>query len=657
VVLSYGLLQRLGASTKIVGQQVRISGEGYTVVGVMPRLAYTGPFIGLGELWMPSQIDELRARASPSGWRGFRVLARLKPAVGLDQARAEMEVIASQLAQEFPIIYSGYRVMVRRLHDFAVGDVRSALFVLLGAVGFVLLIACANLANLLLAKALARQKEIAIRLALGAGRRRLIRQLLTESVLLSIMGTVVGLLLVYGGIRLLVSLYADNIPRVAESNVGGTVLVFAASLSLLTSLLFGLVPALAATQTDLNKTLKEGSRGATAGLRHDRFRGLLIASEVAIALVLLIGAGLMTKSLWNLSRVNVGFQSDHLLTMDLTLPGSRYKEVQQRVTFFRQLLVRLEGLPGVGTVGANRYFPLRDRQFSNPIFVEGQPVPEGREPVVQYGGITSGYFWAMGIPLLKGRDFSEREMWETGGVVIINAAMAHQLWTTQDPLGKRIKHGAQQNWLTVVGVVGDVRQRRLDLEPYPQIYVPHSDYQHTTMTLAVRTGSNPTGLVTAIRREISALDPSLPIFNVMTFDQALTQSTADRRLTMTLLSLFAALAMALATVGIYGVLSYMVSQRTNEIGVRMALGAQQGDVVKLVVGQGVQLVLVGLSVGWLAALFLARLMSSLLFGVTSGDPAIFLGVTMLLFIVTLSACFIPARRASKIDPIVAIRHF
>jgi putative ABC transport system permease protein len=299
---------------------------------------------------------------------------------------------------------------------------------------------------------------------------------------------------------------------------------------------------------------------------------------------------------------------------------------------------------------------LRDRQFSNPIFVEGQPVPEGKEPIVQYSGITSGYFRAMGIPLLKGRDFSEREMWETGGVVIINTAMARQLWTNQDPLGKRIKHGTQQNWLTVIGVVGDVRQRRLDLEPYPQIYVPYADYQHTTMTLAVRAASNPTGLVAAVRREASGLDPSLPVFNVMTINQALTQSTADKRLTMTLLSLFAALAMALATVGIYGVLSYMVTQRTHEIGVRMALGAQQGDVVKLVVGQGMRLVLVGLSVGWLAALFLARLMSSLLFGVTPSDPGIFLVVTMLLFIVTLSACYIPARRASKIDPIVAVRH-
>jgi putative ABC transport system permease protein len=656
VILGHAIWQQLGAPREIVGQTLRINGESYTVVGVMTPLSYHGPFVGLGDLWMPSQLDEQAALANPSGWRGFRVLGRLKPGISLETARAEMEAIESQLAREFPKLYSGYSVLLRPLHEFVVGETRPALLMLLVAVGFMLLIACANLANLLLAKAVAREKEVAIRMALGAGRRKIIRQLLTESILLSLLGAAVGLLLAYGGIRLLTHHYFENIPLVGQSNLGERVLFFTLMLSLLTGVLFGLAPALGATRTDLNGTIKEGGQSGMGGVRHNRIRDLLIVFEVAMAMVLLIGSGLMLKSLWNLSTVDAGFQRNNILTFDLSLPGSRYNEAQSRVTFFRRLLSRLETLPGVSAAGANRYFPLRDRQFSNPIYLEGQPVPEGQESVVQYGGITSGYFRALGIPVIKGRDFTEQEMWETGGAVVINERMARLLWPNQDPLGKRIKYGPQENWLTIVGVVSDVRQRRLDIEPYPQIYVPYADYKHTTMTFAVHTTTNPTGLISAVRREVLAQDSGLPLFNVMTLNQAVEHTTAGRRLTTLLLGSFATLALILAAVGIYGVLSYTVSQRAHEIGIRLALGAQPKDVLKLVVGNGLKLALLGLVIGSALALLLTNLMSSLLFGVTSRDPITFVLVAAFLFIVTLFACYLPARRASRIDPMIAIRY-
>jgi putative ABC transport system permease protein len=650
VIISYPVWQRLGADRDVLGRPLRMGGDSFVVVGVMPPVDGVGLSIGWGDVWVPSQMDFQTVKTKPSGWRGFRVMARLKPDVTIPQARAEMELIEGQLARELPNIYSGYTVMARPLHEFIVGDVRPVLLVLLGAVGFVLLIACANVINLLLARAASREKEIAIRLALGATRRRLIRQLLTESLLLSLLGAAAGLGLAWLGVRSLITFDPGNIPRIEQTAIDGRVLAFTLALSIVTSVLFGLAPALGATKVDLDRTLKEGGRGA--GGSGQRERNLLIIAETAFALLLLIGSGLSLKSLWKLAQVDAGMKTEQVLTLDLTLPSSRYREPQQRVAFFHQLLGRLEALPGVEAAGANRYFPLRDRQYSQPVFVEERPVPGGQEPVVHYGGITSGYFRALGIPLLRGRDFTEQEMWETSGVVIINESLAKRIFPNEDPLGKRLKHAAQ--WQTVIGIVGDVRQRRLNEEAYPQLYVPYADFKHTTMTLAIRTKANPATLVPAVQREIQTLDPALPIFNVMTLDGFIGRTIAGWRLSAWLLGLFAGLALSLAAVGIYGVLSYSTEQRTREIGLRMALGAQRSDVLRLIVGQGLKAVAVGIAIGLVAALALSRVMKSFLFGVTATDPLTFASVALLLIVVALTASYLPARRAAKADPMIAL---
>jgi len=651
VIISYPIWQRLGSSRDLIGQPLRMGGDSFTVVGVMPPVDGAGLSIGWGDVWAPSRMDFQAVKTKPSGWRGFRVMARIKPGVAIPQARAEMELIERQLAQELPNIYAGYGVMLRPLHDFIVGDVRQVLLVLLGAVGFVLLIACANVVNLLLARAASREKEIAIRLALGATRRQLIRQLLAESLLLSLLGAAIGLGLAWLGLRSLIAFDPANIPRIEQTAIDGRVLGFTLALSVITSVLFGLAPALGATKVNLDRTLKEGGRGAS-GARH-RQRDLLVIAETAFALLLLIGSGLTLKSLWKLTQVDAGMKTEQVLTLDLTLPSSRYREPQQRVAFFRQLLGRLEALPGVAAAGANRYFPLRDRQYSQHVFVEERPVPEGQEPVVHYGGITSGYFRALGIPLLKGRDFTEQEMWETSGVVIINESLAERLFPNENPLGKRLKHGSQ--WQTIIGIVGDVRQRRLNEEAYPQLYVTYADFKHTTMTLALRTTTDPAALIPAVRREVQTLDPALPVFNVMALDSFIGRTISGWRLSALLLGLFASLALLLAAVGIYGVLSYSTEQRTREIGLRMALGAQRSDVLRLIVGQGLKVVAAGVVIGLVAALALSRVMKSLLFGVTATDPLTFAGVALLLVVVALIACFIPARRAAKTDPMVTLR--
>jgi putative ABC transport system permease protein len=469
--------------------------------------------------------------------------------------------------------------------------------------------------------------------------------------LLSLLGAAAGLGLAWLGIRSLIALDPGDIARIGQTALDGRVLGFTLALSLITSVLFGLAPALGATKVNLDQTLKEGGRGAGGSRRRER--NLLIIAETAFASLLLIGAGLTIKSLWKLSQADSGMKTGQALTFDLTLPSSRYREPQQRVAFFRQLLQKLEALPGVEAAGANRYFPMRDRQFSQPIFIEGRPVPEGQEPIVHYGGITSGYFRALGIPLLRGRDFTEQEMWETSGVVIINDSLARRIFPNEDPLGKRIKQGGQ--WQTVIGVVGDVRQRRLNEEAYPQVYVTYADFKHTTMTLAIRTANDPAGLIPAARREIQALDPALPIFNVMTLDGFIRRTIAGWRLSALLFGLFAGLALSLAAVGVYGALSYSTEQRAREIGLRMALGAQRSDVLRLIIGQGLKVVAAGVAIGLAAALALSRVAKSLLFGVTATDPLTFAGVALLLVIVAMIACFIPARRAAKTDPMVSLR--
>jgi putative ABC transport system permease protein len=655
IVLSHGLWQRLGADPRIIGKTLRLDGESQIVIGVMPPVNYRGPFIGWGDVWYPLFRSEQSAKAKPNGWRGVTVIGRLKNGVSLAQAQSELERIERQLAAELPDLYTGYTPLVRQLQDFIVGDVRTALLALLGAVLFVLLIACANIANLLLVRAAGREKEMAVRAALGAGRWRLARLLLTESLLLALAGAAVGLGIALLGIRTLVALNPDNLPGVSRTSLDWRALSFTLLLSVATGLLFGLAPALTASKMDLNETLKDTARGASGGARRQRLRNLLVVSEVALALMLLVGSGLALKSFWNLARVDAGFRAERVLTMDLVLPEERYKENYQRTNFFRQLMARLNSLPGVEAAGANRYFPLRDRQYSNPIFIEDRPVPPGQEPVAQYGGIIGGYLRAMGIPVLRGRVFTEQEMWETGGVLLINESMRRRLWPNEDPIGKRIKHGADQQWQTIIGVVGDVRQKQLEEEGRPQIYTPFSEYQHTTMSLAICTKGDPKAMLGAAQGAIAELDPLLAPYNIFTLEEAVERTLTGRRLATWLLTLFACAALLLAAVDIYGVMSYSVGQRTREIGIRMALGAQASNVLALILGQGFRLIGLGLVSGSLAALLLTRLMQTLLFGISATDPLIFAGVALSLALVALVACLIPARRAARIDPMVALR--
>jgi putative ABC transport system permease protein len=651
VIISHAIWQRLGERDDLIGQPLRMGGDSFTIVGVMPPVNDTDVSIGWGDVWAPSRMNFQAVKTKPSGWRGLRVLGRLKPGVTVAQARAQLEMIERQLAQELPNIYGGYAAVVRPLHDFIVGGVQARLLVLFGAVVFVLLIACVNVINLLLARGASREKELAVRLALGAGRGRLLRQLLTESVLLSLLGAVAGAGLAWLGVRFLIAFNQGNIPRIEQTALDGRVLGFTLLLSVGAGVLFGFFPALGATKINLNRALKEGGRGSSNG--RQRERSWLVVAETAFALLLLVGSGLMLKSLWKLTRVDAGMKTEHVLTLDLTLPDARYKEPQQRVAFFQQLLQRLEALPGVAAAGANRYFPLRDRQYSQPVFIEGRPVPEGRQPVVHYGGVTSGYFRALGIPLLRGRDFSEQEMWETSGVVIINESLARQLFPNEDPLGKRLKHASQ--WQTIIGVVGDVRQRHLNEAAYPQVYVSYADFKHTTMTLAIRTTADPAALIPLVRREVQTLDPALPIFNVTPLDSFIERTITDWRLSAWLLALFAGSALLLSAIGAYGVISYSVSQRTREIGLRMAMGAQASDVLRLIVGQGMKVVAVGAVIGLAAALALGQVVKHLLFDVSATDPLVFAGVAFLMVIVALLACWIPARRAAKVDPMIALR--
>jgi putative ABC transport system permease protein len=652
VMLSEGLWRQLGARRDLVDAGIRIDGNPHTVVGVMPPVNYTGPFIGWTDLWGPSSAGEPVANRTASRWRGFRALARLKPGVSVEQARAQVETVHKQLGAEDALTYGGYGVIVTPLDRFITGNVRTALLVLMAAVGLVLLIACVNTANLLLARAASREKEIAIRIAEGASRGRLIRQMLVESVALSLSGAVAGVLLGGAILRAIVRMSPPDYPAIQSAAVDGRMLLFTFIVSLAAGVLFGLAPALMLSRAGIGDTLRAGSR-AIGG--RGRVKSILVSAEVALALLLLVTAGLLGHSFMRLLTDDPGFTRDGVATFELQLPLVRYKEGAQRTAFFRELIRRLEALPGVVAVGANRYFPLHERQYSNPIFVEGRPVSEGQEPVVQYGGITSGYFRAMSIPLVAGREFTEEEMWERPGTVIVNQSMARRLWPGENPLGRRIKHGADAQWLTIAGIVGDVKQRGLDLEAYPQIYVPYSDYRHNIMSFAVRSNAKSGGLLAAIRREVAGLDASLPLNRALLLEEAVERTVAGRRLAMSLLVLFAALALALATVGLYGVISYLVTQRTNEIGIRMALGARQTDVLFMVMRHGLSLIAVGLLAGGVASIFTGRLIAALLYGVKPTDPTTYIAVSLLLLLTAAAACYVPARRATRINPVIALR--
>jgi putative ABC transport system permease protein len=654
VILSYGLWQRrFGSNPDVIGQTVLLNNRSRTVIGVMPK---GFQFPEVAEAWGPLALN---TKIWTRNDHGLSAIARLKPGVTLDQAQAEMITIAAGIEQQNPITNEGLSVSLTSLRAGLVGDYKEALLILLGVVGFVLLIACVNVANLLLARATARQKEIAIRAALGANRKRIFRQLLTESLLLGLIGGAIGLVLALWGMDLLLAAIPIDIPFWMKFDLDGRVLGFTAACSLLTGFLFGTAPALEASNPDLNETLKEGGRSG-AGSGRQRLRSLLVVGEIALSLVLLVGAGLMMRSFISLQNVNAGIKPQGVLTTYIALPGAKYRPAEKRMAFFNQLLERVRAIPSVQSAGTNSGLPLAGNNWGRSLTVEGFPVLSvGEAPIINHCVISQDYFNAMGIALLKGRDFNERDAREAAKVTIIDERLAREYWPDGDPIGKRIRFGPPEDnepWHTIVGVVGDVRHQRLDASTRKSVYLPFAQMPMAGSSLAIRTSGRAESLIAAVRAQLREIDSDLPLTQVMPMTEVVARSVWQPRLYTALFGVFAAVALILATVGIYGVVSYAVTQRTREIGLRMALGAQRQDVLRLVVGQGVMLASIGVGTGLAAALALTRLMSSLLFGVTTTDPLTFAAVSVLLAGVALGACFVPAFRAAKVDPMVALRY-
>jgi putative ABC transport system permease protein len=657
-VMSHALWQRrFGGDNNILGKPLTLNGEPYIVVGVMPA-RFQFPTSD-DALWVPIAFTADDARNRRRHY--LQVVARLKPGTSLEQAQTEMHTIAARLAQQYPESNTDLGATVNSLHEQLVGDIRPALLILLGAVGLVLLIACANVANLLLARAAVRQKEIAVRVALGARRGRLIRQFLTESVLLATIGGLVGLAIAYGGLILLRAFIPENIAQAREIAIDPKVLGFTFLVSLITGLIFGLAPALQAARFNQTETLKEGGRDSATGSSGKRIRGLLVMSEVAVSLVLLIGAGLLINSFLRLRSVDPGFRADNLLTMKIVLSESKYTDWAGARAFFSEMIQRIEGLPGVRSAAITTNLPLYRQGNSVGVSIEGQaPLAPGQENVIVTRVISPGYFDTMGIPLLSGRQFTDQDTADTIVGVVISETMAHRYWPGQDAVGKRIFPGRIQrpeDWFQVIGVVKDVRQFELTAESRPQMYLSYRQAEFfVPRDLVVKTDVDPASLAATVRRTVWEIDKDQPVSNIRTMEEILLDSIARQRFSMLLLAIFAGVALVLAAVGIYGVMSYSVAQRTHEIGIRMALGAQTGTVLKLAVGYGLKLVIAGVAIGLIAAFALTRVMSTLLFGVTATDPATFTLISLLLIAVAGIASYIPARRATKVDPIIALRY-
>jgi putative ABC transport system permease protein len=663
IILGYGLWKsRFGSDPNVVGTKVLLSSRPHTIVGVMPATLRSLPTTLIdapAEFYRP--VGENYDEDSRSG-RHLRAIARLKPGVSLEQAQSEMNLIAGRLEQQHPTANTGYGVRLVALPEDTVGGLRPTLLLLLGAVVFVLLIACANVGNLLLARSTARHKEIAIRAALGASRIRLVRQFLTESVLLALVGGALGLLLAVWGTSLMETVGSHVSPLLSGIAIDTRVLGFTVAISVLTGIAFGLAPALHLSSLDLNESLKEGSRGSSAG--RNPLRSGLVVSEVALALVLLVCAGLMIKSVLRLRDVSPGFNPTNLLTMNASLPSAKYPKGPDRVAFFARMLERVGALPGVEASGLTSVLPFSGNFDGRGLAVEDHPKPRGEEISVDLYISTPGYLRAMAIPVIKGRELTEQDIENTPLAALINQTMARQLWPNEDPLGKRIKFpGSDKNpqpWRTIVGVVGDVDQYALDRKPPMQIYLPEAQYPTSSMSLVVRMNSelrgDPVGMVAAIRGEIRGMDPDQAVYNIATMESLLSDSISLRRFSMVLLMIFAAVALALAAVGIYGVISFAVTQRTHEIGIRVALGARGTDILRLVVTRGMILTLSGIAIGLVTAAGLTRFLQTLLYGVSATDPGTFIAISLLLTGVALGACLAPARRATKVDPMVALRY-
>jgi predicted permease len=663
VVLSHATWKnRFTSNPKIIGQAVTINNQTHTVVGVMPaNFQFPVGFGYMGKVLNdPIDLYVPIAAASEEAARGhysFFAIGRLKPGVTLSQAQAEMTGIERRLEQQYPDTNTGIGVRLVSTQEQTVKEIRPALLVLLGAVAFLLLIACANIANLLLARSAARQKEFAIRAALGASRLRVLRLLLTESVLLSLVGGALGLLFAVWGTAALIALAPDNIPRLNEVGMDGRVFGFTLATSLLTGIVFGLVPAIQASKPDLNEALKEGSRGSTGSGSGKRTRSILVAVEVALSLVLLIGAGLMIKSFIRLQQTHLGFNTENLLTMGLTLSEARYPEDQQQVAFFQRTLEQVRALPGIQSAGVTTGLPLTLSLSGSDFRVEGQPEPEaGKEMIINTRSVSPGYFSTLGISLLKGRDFSDRDKSEAPAVAIVNQDLVRTYFPNEDPIGKRITFTDGESWLSVVGVIGDVKQLSVGSHAKPEVYFPFLQAASPSMSLVVRTTTSPLSQVAAVKGQIREIDKDLPIEAPNTMQQLLAESVSGPRFNMLLLTVFAVVALVLALVGIYGVMSYTVTQRTHEIGIRVAVGAQSSDVFRMVMGHGMFLALIGVAFGLAGALALTRLMTTMLFGVEPNDPLTFAGIACLVMAVALAACYLPGRRATKVDPLVALRY-
>jgi putative ABC transport system permease protein len=671
VVISYGLWQqRFGGVSNLEGSTVALDGQSCTIVGIMPSefrfpmslfgikgMNYTQP----PELWRPAAFTDRQLKQR--GNRAYGLLGRLKPGVSLEQANAEVQVIADGMLRHYPNSYTqeGWGASAYPLREQVIGGIRPALLLLLIAVSLVLLIACGNVANLMVSRTAARQREIAVRAALGAASSRIIRQLLTESSLLAVLGGAIGLLLAHLATNLLVTYSPYTLPRIKEISVDWRVLGFTLAASAFTVLIFGLVPAWQASKIDLNTTLKGESQNISSSGVSKRLRRLTIVAELALSFLLLVGAGLAIKSLWRLLYVDPGFDPGNVVTFQVTLPRGKYGEPDSVAAFYQRAVTRVGALPGVSKVGAANILPLSGSNTDTAFIIEGQlPLDLSQIPDEEFRIVTSDYFSAMNIPLLGGRYFTDSDTDKAPGVVVINQAFVRRYFMGEDPLRKHITmddpRKPNAKWLMIVGVVGDVRHGRLNETVKPEFYVPHLQFQEPSMTLVARTQIETSRMIPAVRGAIAELDKDLPAYNIRTMENIVNESLAQHRLLALSLGVFAGLALVLAGVGIYGVVSYGVTQRTYEIGLRMALGAQTADVLKLFIKQTVALTLIGLAVGLAAALALTRLMAALLFEVSATDPAVFVFVALLLMAVAVLACYIPARRATMIDAMAALRH-
>jgi putative ABC transport system permease protein len=663
-IISDGFWHRnFGGEQSVIGNTINLSGNPTTVIGVLPpNFALMVPPEALVpanvDVWIPYAADYAKQeRAS----HGLTVIGRMKPKVTVAQAQDEMNTIAARL---YPIYYtdSGFEVKVVSLHTDIVKKMRPALLVLLAAVGCVLLIACANVANLLLGRAATREREMAIRAAIGARRLRLLRQLLTESLLLSLIGGAVGLGLAVWGVDALLKLSPSDLPRVDEVTIDVRMLAFTFVIAALTGILFGLIPALRASRTNLTLALKDGARGVTGGSSH-RLRSLIVVAEIALSLVLLVGAGLLMRSFFRLMRVDPGFDAKNVLTMKMMVPRSKYKDGAATSGFYKQLLEKIQALPGVESAAAISQLPLSGDYWGGTLTFEGVTANAERGNLASFEvdlrSITPDYFKTMKTPLLEGRFFTSQDVKGKQNVAIVDETLARRLWPGDSPVGRRFTFGRfpekPQDWVEIVGVVRHIRHHKLEANVREEVYFPHALVSFSQMTLAIRTASEPMSIVGTVRDTVKSMDPDQPVYRIQSMNELMARALSPARFTLLLLMVFAGVAATLAVVGIYGVMSHAVTERTHEIGVRMALGAQVSDVLKMIVGQGIKLVSVGLASGLLAAFLLTRLLQTLLYDVSATDTATFVVITVMLAAVALVACFVPARRAARVDPMVALR--